>query len=235
MLLEIPTCLTTHTEFKRHRRWVDIVWQPILFLFSSQVPRCSRASVGGTPSSADGRLHRRSVSLTADHTGTRSRPYAKKHTYGHAIRAAEENTCSNISRLVMLSCENVFYFIWIPFIVIAQRQRNVLSAFNASLVIKEQCAAVMPPGEHLGVQCLAHGHFDLQLMGTAGIEPTTLGLQDDPLPHWATADVLYILMIRRGEVFQNKSWAAFIFWGYWARREEIFHDKMASDFCLSSV
>lgn len=32
------------------------------------VPRCSRASVGGTPSSADGRLHRRSVSLTADHT-----------------------------------------------------------------------------------------------------------------------------------------------------------------------
>ncbi|TNN47257.1 hypothetical protein EYF80_042523 [Liparis tanakae] len=39
------------------------------------------------------------------------------------------------------------------------------------------------PGEQLGVQCLAHGHFDLQLLGRAGIEPTTLGLQDDPLPH----------------------------------------------------
>jgi len=37
------------------------------------------------------------------------------------------------------------------------------------------------PGEQLGVQCLAHGHYDLQLMGRAGIEPTTLGLQDDPL------------------------------------------------------
>jgi len=36
------------------------------------------------------------------------------------------------------------------------------------------------PREQLGVQCLAHGHFDLQLMGRAGIEPTTLGLQDDP-------------------------------------------------------
>jgi len=56
-------------------------------------------------------------------------------------------------------------------------QRNVFSAFNPSLVFKEQWAAVM----HLGVQCLAHGHFDLQLMGRAGIEPATLGLQDDPL------------------------------------------------------
>jgi len=37
------------------------------------------------------------------------------------------------------------------------------------------------PREQLGVQCLAHGHFDMQLMGRAGIEPTTLGLQDDPL------------------------------------------------------
>jgi len=37
------------------------------------------------------------------------------------------------------------------------------------------------PGKQLGVQCLAQGHFDLQLMGRAGIEPTTLGLQDDPL------------------------------------------------------
>jgi len=63
---------------------------------------------------------------------------------------------------------------WIQSIVIAQRQvhmqRKVFSAFNPSLVIKEQW-----------VQCLAHGHFDLQLTGRAGIEPTTLGLQDDPL------------------------------------------------------
>ncbi|TNN75354.1 Spermatogenesis-associated protein 6 [Liparis tanakae] len=35
---------------------------------ASPVPRCSRASVGGTLSSADGRIHRRSVSFTADHT-----------------------------------------------------------------------------------------------------------------------------------------------------------------------
>ncbi|XP_034385756.1 spermatogenesis-associated protein 6 isoform X2 [Cyclopterus lumpus] len=32
------------------------------------VPRCSRASVRGSPSFADGRIHRRSVSFTADHT-----------------------------------------------------------------------------------------------------------------------------------------------------------------------
>jgi len=56
-------------------------------------------------------------------------------------------------------------------------QQIVFSAFNPSLVIKEQLAAVM----QLGVQCLAQGHFDLQLMGRAGIEPATLGLQDDPL------------------------------------------------------
>jgi len=37
------------------------------------------------------------------------------------------------------------------------------------------------PGKQLGVQCLAQGHFDLQLMGRAGIEPTTLWLQDGPL------------------------------------------------------
>ncbi|TNN62890.1 hypothetical protein EYF80_026965 [Liparis tanakae] len=37
------------------------------------------------------------------------------------------------------------------------------------------------PGEQLGVQCLAHGHFDLQLMWRARIEPMTVGLQDDPL------------------------------------------------------
>jgi len=37
------------------------------------------------------------------------------------------------------------------------------------------------PGEQLGLQCLAQGHFDLQLMGRDGIEPMTLGLQDDPL------------------------------------------------------
>jgi len=37
------------------------------------------------------------------------------------------------------------------------------------------------PGKQLGVQCLAQGHFHLQLMGRAGIEPTTLGLQDGPL------------------------------------------------------
>ncbi|TNN80465.1 hypothetical protein EYF80_009204 [Liparis tanakae] len=36
------------------------------------------------------------------------------------------------------------------------------------------------PGEQLGVQCLAQGHFNGQLMGRAGIEPKTLGLQDDP-------------------------------------------------------
>ncbi|TNN57443.1 hypothetical protein EYF80_032351 [Liparis tanakae] len=41
----------------------------------------------------------------------------------------------------------------------------------------EQWAAV----KLLGVQCLAQGRFDLQLMGRAGIEPTTSGLQDDPL------------------------------------------------------
>jgi len=57
------------------------------------------------------------------------------------------------------------------------RQRNVFSAFNSSLVIKEQWAAV----KQLGVQCLAHGHLDFQPMGRAGIEPMTLGLQDDPL------------------------------------------------------
>ncbi|TNN76466.1 hypothetical protein EYF80_013331 [Liparis tanakae] len=39
----------------------------------------------------------------------------------------------------------------------------------------------MCPGSSWGVQCFAQGHFDLQLMGRAGIEPTTLGLQDDPL------------------------------------------------------
>ncbi|TNN42513.1 hypothetical protein EYF80_047327 [Liparis tanakae] len=42
--------------------------------------------------------------------------------------------------------------------------------------MKEQRAAVMRPG----VQCLAHGYFDLQLMERVGIEPTTLRLQDDP-------------------------------------------------------
>jgi len=62
-------------------------------------------------------------------------------------------------------------------------QRHVFSAFNPSLVIEEQWAAVRRPG----VQCLAHGHFDLQLMWRAGIEPTPLGLQDDLLTHWATA------------------------------------------------
>jgi len=29
------------------------------------------------------------------------------------------------------------------------------------------------PGKQLGVQCLAQGHFDLQLMGRAGIDPLT--------------------------------------------------------------
>jgi len=42
-------------------------------------------------------------------------------------------------------------------------------------------------GEQLGVQCLAHGHPDMQLMGLAEIIPTTLRLQDDHPPHWATA------------------------------------------------
>jgi len=56
-------------------------------------------------------------------------------------------------------------------------QRNVFSAFNPSFFIKEQWAAV----KQLGVQCLAQGHFNLQQMGRAGIEPATLGLQDDPL------------------------------------------------------
>jgi len=58
-----------------------------------------------------------------------------------------------------------------------QRQGDVSSAFNPSLVMKEQWAAVKRPG----VQCLAHGHFHLQVLGRAGIEPTPSGLQDDPL------------------------------------------------------
>jgi len=37
------------------------------------------------------------------------------------------------------------------------------------------------PRKQLGVQCLAQGHFDLQLMGRVGIELTTLRLQDGPL------------------------------------------------------
>jgi len=38
------------------------------------------------------------------------------------------------------------------------------------------------PGQQLGVECLAQGHFDMQLMGRAGIEPRTSWLQDDPSP-----------------------------------------------------
>jgi len=54
-----------------------------------------------------------------------------------------------------------------------------MHSLHLTLVIKEQWAAVKRPG----VQCLAHGHFDMQLMGRAGIEPTTLRLQDDRSPH----------------------------------------------------
>jgi len=66
-------------------------------------------------------------------------------------------------------------------------QQNVFSAFNPSLVITEQWAAVMRPGSNWGFSDLLK---DLQLMGRAGIEPTTLGLQDDPLTplsysHWS--------------------------------------------------
>jgi len=40
-------------------------------------------------------------------------------------------------------------------------------AFDPSLSIKEQRAAVKT-GEQLGVQCLAQGHFNMQLWGEWG-------------------------------------------------------------------
>ncbi|TNN53064.1 hypothetical protein EYF80_036757 [Liparis tanakae] len=36
---------------------------------------------------------------------------------------------------------------------------------------------------HPGVQCLAHGHFDLQLMGRAGIDPLTPLSYSRPVMH----------------------------------------------------
>jgi len=54
-------------------------------------------------------------------------------------------------------------------------QKESLQSYNT---FKEY--AVKRPGEQLGVQCLAQGHFEMQL---AGIEPTTLLLQDNHSPH----------------------------------------------------
>jgi len=45
--------------------------------------------------------------------------------------------------------------------------------------MKDGWAAVKRPGSN-GVQCLAQGHFNMRLMGRAGIEPATLWLLDIP-------------------------------------------------------
>jgi len=99
----------------------------------------------------------------------------------------------------------IWFSIWIWFNLLSlprvqvHRQRNVFSAFNPFLVIKDGWTAVMRPG----VQWLAHGHLDLQLMGRAGIEPTTLGLQDDPLTPLSYSYLKMYCLICLGQYFLN--------------------------------
>lgn len=79
----------------------------------SKVPRCSSVSVIGAPSSSsqNNSMHRHSVSFTADHTGRPSCSYAKTNTCTVTYLRPCYTCCrnwSNISRLVVLSCENLF-------------------------------------------------------------------------------------------------------------------------------
>jgi len=52
---------------------------------------------------------------------------------------------------------------------------------------------------------LAHGHFDLQLLGRAGIEPTTLGLHDDPLTPLSYSLPSWLVCRFKGSVWKRTS------------------------------
>jgi len=69
------------------------------------------------------------------------------------------------------------------------------SAFgvNAPSVIKGAAGCNQAPREQLGVQCLAQGHFSMQLMGRAGIKPGSLWLPADHFPPRATAHFTFTL------------------------------------------